>query len=55
MNTCQPIFIQAKVSGNQKNKNITQQDIQTKTGLPQQSVSRIEKGRKNKARRCELY
>jgi DNA-binding XRE family transcriptional regulator len=33
-----------KLASARKAKNITQQDIQDKTGLPQQSISRIEKG-----------
>ena len=33
-----------KLSRARKTKNITQQEIQNKTGLPQQSISRIEKG-----------
>jgi len=33
-----------KLSEARKAKNITQQDIYNKTGLPQQSISRIEKG-----------
>jgi len=33
-----------KLAELRKTKNITQQDIQIKTGLPQQSISRIEKG-----------
>jgi len=33
-----------KLAEARKAKNITQQEIQNKTGLPQQSISRIEKG-----------
>ena len=33
-----------KLSEARKAKNITQQEIYNKTGLPQQSISRIEKG-----------
>jgi len=33
-----------KLAEARKAKNITQKEIQSKTGLPQQSISRIEKG-----------
>jgi DNA-binding XRE family transcriptional regulator len=33
-----------KLAEARKTRNITQQDIQRKTGLPQQSISRIERG-----------
>ena len=33
-----------KLAEARKKKNITQKEIQSKTGLPQQSISRIEKG-----------
>jgi DNA-binding XRE family transcriptional regulator len=33
-----------KLAAARKAQNITQQEIQSKTGLPQQSISRIEKG-----------
>jgi len=33
-----------KLAEARKTKNITQKEIQNKTGLPQQSISRIEKG-----------
>jgi len=33
-----------KLAAARKTKSITQQEIQNKTGLPQQSISRIEKG-----------
>jgi len=33
-----------KLAAARRNQNITQQEIQSKTGLPQQSISRIERG-----------
>jgi len=33
-----------KLAAARRNQNITQQEIQSRTGLPQQSISRIEKG-----------